>query len=441
MTLDEWRVARAAEIGRAIGAGELDPVALTEAYLDAAEAHSAGDQIYARLMRARALAEAHSASERAKSGMRRGPLDGVPVSWKDLFDTAGTRTEAGTRLLEGRIPLSDAAVLARATGAGLVCLGKTHMTELAFSGLGLNPITATPPNVHDGDQVAGGSSSGAAASVAHGLAAGGIGSDTAGSVRIPAVWNDLVGLKTRSGTLPLSGVVPLAPQFDTVGPLCRSVEDAALLLGAMGGPEVDLTAAGLGGVRFVVLTTLAMDDLAAPVESAFENALARLEIAGAKVVRAEAPEQAEATELAGVLFAGEGYGVWRDEIETRPDAMYPLILERFRGGSAFSAADYVAAWRRLDELREEYTARFAGFDAVLAPTCANLPPMASDLLNDPELFIRENLLALRNTRIASLMGLAALTVPTGVPQTGLMLSAPSEARLLRLGRAVETALA
>ena len=168
-------------------------------------------------------------------GFAVGPLDGVPISWKDIFDTAGVKTEAGTALLRGRVPDSDARVLKNATAAGLICLGKTHMSEFAFSGLGYNPVTATPPSVNDKDATAGGSSSGAATSVAFGLAAAGIGSDTGGSVRIPAAWNDLVGLKTTSGRLPLEGVVPLCARFDTVGPLCRTIEDAALFLAVLEG--------------------------------------------------------------------------------------------------------------------------------------------------------------------------------------------------------------
>ncbi|MCA3441283.1 MAG: amidase, partial [Rhodobacter sp.] len=160
----------AGELGRAIGAGKVHPVELVEAQLAAIDVHPLALRIYARLTPDRARAEAMAAAGRARAGLRKGLLDGVPLSWKDLFDTAGTPTEAGSALLRHRTPAADAAVLARATLAGLVCLGKTHMSELAFSGLGLNPVTATPPSVNDPDAVAGGSSSGAAASVAFGLA-------------------------------------------------------------------------------------------------------------------------------------------------------------------------------------------------------------------------------------------------------------------------------
>lgn len=189
--MQEWLKMTAADLGRGIGAGTIDPVALCQTYLDAIAAHPVADRIYARTTPERALAEAAAAAARAASGHRLSLLDGVPISWKDLFDTAGTETEAGSKLLKGRTPDRDAAVLANATAAGLVCLGKTHMSEIAFSGLGHNPSTATPPCVNDHDAVSGGSSSGAAASVAFDLAAAGIGSDTGGSVRIPrhgTIW-------------------------------------------------------------------------------------------------------------------------------------------------------------------------------------------------------------------------------------------------------------
>jgi len=235
--MDAWRWMTAQALGQGIAAGDIDPVDLTETYLTAIDAHPMRDRIYARVTHDRARAEAQAASDRAKAGLRRGPLDGVPVFWKDLFDTAGIATEAGTALMAGRVPTKDGAVLRNATHAGLVCLGKTHLSEIAFSGLGLNPITATSPCVNDEDAVAGGSSSGAAASVAYGLAAVGIGSDTGGSVRIPSAWNDLAGLKTSHGRLSLDGVVPLCLTFDTVGPLCRSVADNALVLAALEGKQ------------------------------------------------------------------------------------------------------------------------------------------------------------------------------------------------------------
>jgi aspartyl-tRNA(Asn)/glutamyl-tRNA(Gln) amidotransferase subunit A len=447
--MDDWLWMSACALGRGIGAGEIDPVALTEAYLAAAEAHAHRDRIYTTLTRGRALAEAEAAAHRARHGVRRGLLDGVPISWKDLFDSAGTATEAGTRLLEGRVPGADAEVLARATRAGLVCLGKTHMSELAFAGLGLNPtyrgtpVGATPPNVHDAARVPGGSSSGAAASVAYGLAAAGIGSDTGGSVRVPSAWNDLVGLKTTSGRLSLEGVVPLAESFDTVGPLCRSVEDAAQLLAVMeGGAVADLKGASLAGTRFLVLEPYSSDAAEAQAEG-FARALERLADAGATIERGEVAAIGPAMDLSPVLFAAEAYGTWRDAIEAAPEKMFDRVRDRFRGGAAFSGPDFVAAWQRLRALRRDWAAATAPYDAVLLPTTANAPPEIARLMADPDHYVAENLLCLRNTRVGNLMGLCGLSLPTGVPAAGLMMLGPpmAEERLLRLGAAEEAALA
>ncbi|BDW84090.1 amidase [Roseicyclus marinus] len=449
--MSDWLWQSASDLGRAIGAGRIDPVDLAETYLEAARGHEYGPRIYARLTPDRARAEAMAARDRAKNGTRRGLLDGVPISWKDLFDTAGVVTEAGSMLLEGRVPDTDAEVLQRATRAGLTCLGKTHMSELAFAGLGMNPAyggntdpePGTPPNVNDPALAPGGSSSGAAASVAFGLAPAGIGSDTGGSVRVPAAWNDLVGLKTTHGRLSLQGVVPLAESFDTIGPLCRSVEDCAELLAVMeGGKAADLRGASLQGTRFLILEPYASDVREAPGKG-YSDAVARLARAGAEITTGTVSGIAEAMDLSPVLFATEGYGTWREVIEAAPDKMYVRIRDRFRGGAAFSAPDYVAAWRRLRVLRQVWAAETAHYDAVLLPTVPNLPPPIDRLMADADFYVSENLLTLRNTRVGNLMGLCGLTLPTGVPSCGvMMLAAPgADERLLRLGAAAEAALA
>jgi aspartyl-tRNA(Asn)/glutamyl-tRNA(Gln) amidotransferase subunit A len=441
--MGDWTTTSAGDLGRAIGAGKADPVALTEAYLDAIATHPAADRIYARLTPDRARAEAAAAAARARAGLRLSPLDGVPVSWKDLFDTAGIATEAGSKLLAGRTPDRDAEVLQNATKQGLICLGKTHMTELAFSGLGLNPVTATPPNVNDPALVPGGSSSGAATSVAFGLAAAGIGSDTGGSVRIPAAWNDLVGLKTTAGRLSLKGVVPLAASFDTVGPLTRTVEDAALLLAALEGSKpADLRGATLAGARFAILDTVAFDDCRDAPARAFDAATAALARAGAKIDRLALPSVTDAMALSGILFTSEAYATWRNAIEAKPDLMFAPVRDRFRAGAAFAAADYIAAWVRLRAIRAEWAEVTAAYDAILIPSSAILPPDAARLLADPAFFTAENLLALRNTRIGNLMGLSALTLPTGTPSCGIMLMGKpmAEEALLRIGSAAEKAL-
>ncbi len=439
----EWLGLSASDLGRAIEVGDIDPVELTEIYLAAAREHEFADRIYTKLTETRALAEAEAARDRAKSGLRRSLLDGVPISWKDLFDTAGVETEAGSALLKGRVPREDALVLKNATLAGLVCLGKTHMSELAFSGLGMNPITASPPCINDHAAVSGGSSSGAATSVAFNLAAAGIGSDTGGSVRIPSAWNDLVGLKTTLGRLPVDGTVPLCVTFDTIGPLCRTVEDCAHLLAAMSGDlALNMQNTSLKDKKLLLLETSAFDDIREEPLKGFETAVDRIKAAGAQIERAEIPEAAEALSLSGALFPTEAYAQWEAEIEADPDKMFPEILDRFRGGKDVSAKTYIQARQKLDVLRKKWREKTSGYDAVILPTSPILPPNHDRLLSDSDYYVKENLLALRNTRIGNLLGLAGLTLPTGVPSAGIMFLAEpfSEERLLRLGKAAEAVL-
>jgi aspartyl-tRNA(Asn)/glutamyl-tRNA(Gln) amidotransferase subunit A len=438
-----WGGMGAAALGRAIGEGRADPVEVAEALLEAAGGHPLGGRIFARLTPERARAEARAARQRAREGLRRGPLDGVPLAWKDLFDTAGVPTEAGTALMRGRTPTADAAVLRAATLAGTVCLGKTHMTEIAFSGLGLNPITATPPNRHDPERLAGGSSSGAAAAVAWGLAPAATGSDTGGSVRLPAAWNDLLGFKPAHGALPLEGVVPLCPSFDTVGAIARTAEDAAQLWEAMGGPRTDLGGASLAGLRLGRLLGLVAEPIDEAPAAAFEAALAWLAAAGARIDEVELPGLPRAYDLGMPLYVAEAWAHWRPLVEAAPQAMFSPILARVSGGRAVLASDWIAAWEELRAIRRRARDALAGCDAVLCMTSPILPPLVAAVAADEEAFLAANLRALRNTRMANLMGLASVSVPTGVAACGLMLSAlpGREGHLLRIARAAERALA
>ncbi len=441
--MTNWTDMSAAALGRGIAAGDIDPVALAEHFLNEINRHPLRDRIYARLTPDRAMAEARAARDRARLGVRRHPLDGVPISWKDLYDTAGTVTEAGSGLLKGRVPDRDAEVLRNATQTGLVCLGKTHMSELAFSGLGLNPVTATAPCVNDPEAVAGGSSSGAAASVAFGLAPAGVGSDTGGSVRLPACWNDLVGLKTTSGRLSLKGVVPLIASFDTVGPLCRTVEDAALMLSALEGrPAPDLTGADLRGRRFAALQTIVMDDLDSAPAKAYADALDRLRAAGAVIEPLDFPEIELANRDSGLLYTVEAWATWRDAITAQPDTMFRPIRERFEAGATHTAADYVAAWQNVDRMRARWAQVTAGYDGVLCPTAPNMPAKVDKLMEQGDYYAAENLRTLRNTRVGNLLGGAVVTLPTGTASCGIsVMGAPmAEHHVLRLAAAMEAAL-
>lgn len=435
--------ASAADLGRAIGAGRLDPRDLAEAFLAAIDGHALRDRIFTALTPARARAEAAAAAARAAAGHRLSALDGVPLSWKDLFDSAGTATEAGTLLMKGRVPAQDAKVLRNATAMGTVCLGKTHMSEIAFSGLGYNPVTATPPCVNDPDAVPGGSSSGAAASVAFGLAPGAVGSDTGGSIRIPAAWNDLVGFKPTHGAHPLTGVVPLCASFDTVGPLARSVEDAALIDAVLGGGRpVDLAGATLAGARLLILDTVVTEDIDPAPAAAFAAAVDRLSRAGARISHARFPGLLRAYELALPLYGAEAYAFWRPHVEAAPHLMYERILERVRGGGDVRACDWIAGWDELRAIRAAYLAATAGHDAVICPTATCLPPKVERLAADADHYRAINLRTLRNTRMGNLMGLTSVTLPAGTPSCGIMFNAAPghDAYLLRLARAAEIAL-
>ena len=433
--------ASAADLGREIEAGRLDPRELTETFLAAIEAEPKADAIYARVMAPEARAAAAGAASRARDGLRLGPLDGVPVSWKDLFDTAGIPTEGGSRLLAGRLPDQDAVVVAHGAAAGLVPLGKTHLSELAFSGLGINPVTATSPNPHGEGLAPGGSSSGAAASLSFGLAAAAVGSDTGGSVRIPAAWHDLVGLKTTWGLVPLDGTIPLVPSLDTIGPLTRNVEDAALMHAILSGSKPPRLEADLSEARFIVESGSMAVDLEPAISTGFEETLRKLAAAGATIEHRALRTASKALEKAWTV-AVEAYAVWGEEIEARPDAVFPMIRQRFQGGRGQDAVAYQRALFALKDIQLEWLAETNGYDAILSPTTPITAPPVEGLMTEEEFYVERNVMALRNTRVGNMLGLSALTLPTQRPMVGLMLTAApfAEDRLLALGAAIERAL-
>lgn len=449
----EWHRMTALELGRLFENGGADPREVTEAFLARAASEDPDRRIHVRLLDARARAEAAAAAGRAKRGLRRHVLDGVPLSWKDLFDTAGEATAAGSRPLANRIPAQDAEVLARATRAGAVCLGKTTMTELAFSGLGINPQFGTPANAHDErvERVPGGSSAGAGVSVACGLTTAAIGTDTGGSVRIPAAWNGLVGLKTTAGRLPLDGTVPLSPTFDTVGPLARNVEDAAALLSLLEGRQARrLNAFDLARATFWLPGGIAWSELDDGIAAALDAAVRRLVQAGARIVEHKLPELDEIDALAwspkASRLVAEAHAQWGNMLAANKADIYPPVYERVMAGAALAASDIVAADLKRAEIRTRYLAATAGVDAVLLPSVAISPPPIAALAPGGEAYFRANRMALRNATIGNQLGLCAATLPTGYDSlglpVGLMLQAHpfTEEKLLRLALAVEQAL-
>ena len=441
-------------LGREIGARSIDPVELCDHFLERIKNLGSDSSIYLKVLSQRARNEAEAARDRARRGNRQGPLDGVPISWKDLFDTAGDRTTAASPLLRRRDPArADAEVVRRATRAGLVCLGKTNLTELAFSGLGINPATGTPVNPFDEarPRAPGGSSSGAAVSLARGLAAAAVGSDTGGSVRIPAAWNGLVGLKTTHGLLPMDGMLPLAPSLDSIGTITRNVADANALLAVLADCKpVDLSGTTLRRRKLVIAEGTVWRDVDPRVEETVRVAIGRLAAAGAEVVSEPVDEFSEAMALVGVhgpFVAVEGYAVWRDTIEADPKRVYRHVRDRFRAAKNISSFDAGRLRFGMAEIARRLDARLAGWDAMLAPTVASTAPVLAPLVDDPERYVKANLKALRNTTLGNVLGLTALTIPCGRDDTdvpvGLMLMArpDGEAGLLRLGHAVERALA
>ena len=452
MTDTEWHEMTALALGAAIQNGRIDPIDLTEHFLARIDGEDPGHRIYIRTTADRARAEAAAASARAKAGLRQSPLDGVPMSWKDLTDTAGTETTFGSAIFRDRVPDRDALLLRRAGLAGMICLGKTTLSEFAYSGLGINPIFGTPANGADGEveRVPGGSSSGAAVSVTNGLAPAGIGSDTGGSVRIPAALNGIVGLKTSIGLLPLDGIMALSPTFDTIGPLTRDVADANAIFAILNQSRpYDLGGASLRGVRLLKPKDIMFDALDATVAAAMGSALDCLSNAGAEIVEQEVPEFAEAFELVarhGNIISAEASALWHDEVESRGDEMYWGILSRFQLANKLSAIDAESAHIGLAAIAARYRARTAGFAAAIHPTCSRIAPPIADLEHDPAAYDEANLALTRNTRLGNIMETCGVTLPCQRPgelPVGLSLMATKnrEGQVLRLARAAELALA
>ena len=405
-----------------------------------------------RLAVSRARMEATAAAQRAKAGLRRSALDGVPLSWKELFDVAGEPSTACSNLLRDNIAVKDATSVNRLSRAGTVLLGKTTMTELAFSGLGLNPIFGTPANPHDPDtqRAPGGSSSGAGVSVACGLAAAALGTDTGGSVRIPAAWNDLVGLKTSWGRVPLDGTVPLSPSLDTIGPLTRTVADAAALFSLLARSRADIRDVALRDHAVIVPDNLVFDELDRGIAKAIESAIDRLGRAGLRIVYKTIGSLNEVHELAWErigLLTSEAYSLWGAEVEAGKDEMFSSVASRFLMGREGTAPALAVALDARHYVQSRYADETRGFDAVLMPTVASSPPEIAPLLADDAAYGAANRKALRNTTIGNQLGLCALTLPVGTDALGLPVGLMAQAahgrdaHLLRLGRAMEMALA
>lgn len=443
----------AAEIGRALAAGRADPVDLTELLL--ARIGADASPTFITVTAARARAEAAASSERLRAGRPFSPLDGVPIAWKDLVDMAGEATTVASALHRDDAPAAaDAPVVANAARAGMVSLGKLNLAEFAYSALGQNPHFGTPHNPNaEAPHAPGGSSSGSGVAVAAGLAPCALGSDTGGSVRIPASFCGVVGFKTSVGRVPTAGGFVLSRSQDTFGPLARSAEDCALLDGVLrGAPQDVVSPAALGGLTLFAPEGFVMEDLDDAVGAAFEASLSRLSAAGARIRRGPLPALDEAAVMLGELgtiLAADAFVEHRAVMDgPEADRLDPRVRARIEIGRRMSAADLTELLRQRAKGRAEIAAVLnGGLDGALLamPTTPGAAPAMADFDDgtDSEAFRRCNLRAVRNTSLGSFYDLPGLAIPNGRDGRGLPTSfllcalQGDDDRVLRAGLSAE----
>jgi aspartyl-tRNA(Asn)/glutamyl-tRNA(Gln) amidotransferase subunit A len=390
-------------------------------------------------------------ADRARSlGMDLGPLAGLPLSIKDLFDVAGETTLAGSRVLQTAPPASaDALIVRRLRRAGAVIVGKTNMTEFAFSGLGINPHYGTPANPwgrREG-RIPGGSSSGAGVSVADGMAIAAIGTDTGGSVRIPAAMCGLVGFKPTARSVPLEGTFPLSPSFDSIGPLAQNVDTCALLYQVLADLDIqpvvprDASSITLGVVKNYVLE--GMDESTA---RNYEAALKAIRDTGIRLKEISLPVLDKLPDLFvnGGIVAAEAFAHHRNLIESSSTLYDPRVLVRVRRGENHLAADYLHLLRLRGRLIGMYAEELEGFDAIVAPTVPIVPPTLTELADD-DAYARTNILILRNPTIVNALDGCAISVPCHAPgdaPAGLMLASIGgrDLSLLATAKTIESLL-
>jgi aspartyl-tRNA(Asn)/glutamyl-tRNA(Gln) amidotransferase subunit A len=394
-----------------------------------------------------ARAAADVADARAASGATLGPLDGVIVSIKDLFDVAGEATRAGSKILaeEAAPATSDAAIVRRLRAAGAVIVAKTNMSEFAFSGIGANPHFGTPKNPRDRTRVPGGSSAGAPVAVADGMCAIAIGTDTGGSVRIPAALCGLVGFKPSRQRIPTDGAFPLSKTLDSVGPIGKSVADCAKADAIMAGEIfVPLEPFTLAGLRFGVAEGLPLDRLDDTVATAFAAAMARFDDAGVRISRETLAlfDDMAAVNAKGGIPPPEACAVHRDRIARRAADIDPNVRARIERGCAVTKADYADMLQERSRLVRAMDARLAALDALVMPTTSIVAPTIAEVA-DPKVFATRNAAVLCNTAIVNFFDLCAISLPlpaaqAGTLPVGLMLIARNgqDHRLLRVAAAV-----
>ncbi len=407
-----------AQLCRAYREGRLTPSGVTEQYLEKLEP----GPVYRIVTAERAFRQALAAEKLFRGGVDIGPLQGVPIALKDLIDTEGEVSAAGSNVLAENPPArEDAPAAARLDAAGAVFLGKTAMTELAYSGLGLNPHFGTPGNALDAKHVPGGSSSGAAVAVAKGLACAAVGSDTGGSVRIPASFNGLVGLKTTDKAIPTDGCTPLSTTLDTLGPITRTVEDAWILWQALcAKPYKPFQPLG-GKLKLLVPTTIVLDETDPEVLSAFEGACARLERTGHSLERLPVPEFAVILDLYrryGTFASHESFALYGALLSARGDEMDPRVTRRVLEYRDRPASDYLRLCYARARLLPAFWETYRHYHALVLPSVPILPPEIAALEEDTAYF-EANRLVLRNTLLFNFLSGPAVSVPCGSTRAGL----------------------
>ena len=440
------------QLGAALAAGRTRALALAEAALARAQdAAGEGARVFTHISRERALAAARASDTLRAAGIVRSPLEGIPVSVKDLFDVAGEVTTAGSAVLRDAAPaVRNAPVIDRLIAAGAVIVGRTNMSEFAFSGLGLNPHWGTPANPWDraSRRIPGGSSSGAAVSVTDGMAAVAIGSDTGGSVRIPAALCGLTGFKPTQRRVSIDGTVPLSTSLDSIGPLGASVRCCAITDAVLAGQPVPApTVRDVAGTRLAVPQTVVLDGMDATVASAFERALSRLSAAGARITRLAVPEFAQfaALNARGTLAAAEAWAWHRALLAERGAEYDPRVSSRIRGGEKMGAADYIDLLAARRRWIAQVGARVSGFDALVLPTVPIVAPRMANLEASDEAYFAANGLILRTPTLINFLDGCALSLPCHAPgqaPVGLMLAGPGgrDPDILALGQGVELLL-
>jgi len=414
------------EAARRVQAKELSPVELTEACLRQIERRNPEINAFITVTADSALAEARAAEAEIQRGHWRGPLHGIPIALKDLIDTAGVRTTAASNLFKDRIPADDAFVVTRLKAAGAVFLGKLNLHEFAFGASSVISAFGPVRNPRNPAYSAGGSSSGSAAAVASGFCYAAVGTDTGGSIRQPASFCGIVGFKPTCGLVSAQGIVPLSQSLDHVGPMTRTVEDAALFLQAMtseGVPDYATALHGeIGSLRIGIPQFYFHDSLNAEVEASVLSAQAILEgIVKGKPFSFDSPafDFAAINTLGNVLTKAEAFAYHREYLAATPSLYQPETLRRIRTGAEVGAEEYRQALARLSELRASVRRIFDGVDILVTPTVAVPPSTIAELLGDPDKLRGREQISLRNTRPFNVLGLPSISIPCGHTRSGL----------------------